>query len=197
MKLVRDEATVDDLLQLTFLKAHLARDRFRLQPGDPSGAVQGWYFAIARNVALDHLRQRGRRERRRVDLAAHDDRPAVELADDTISIEDRAVELERDEEIVATVREAITQLPPGQREVVELHKLRGMSMAEVAERLQIREGAARVRAHRGYKALARLLGASGPAWLLVGPALPRPSGRDNLDHLLELLHALGSGGFSP
>jgi RNA polymerase sigma-70 factor (ECF subfamily) len=32
-----------------------------------------------------------------------------------------------------------------------------MTMAEIAERLQVREGAVRVRAHRAYRALARLL----------------------------------------
>jgi RNA polymerase sigma-70 factor (ECF subfamily) len=68
------------------------------------------------------------------------------------------------------VRDAIARLPAGQREVVELHKLRGMSMAEVAERLRLREGAVRVRAHRAYKALARLLAPRdlGPwvAWVL-------------------------------
>ncbi len=158
IKLVRDESTADDLLQLTFLKAHLARDRFCVQ-GDPDGAVQGWYFAIARNVALDHLRQKGRRDRREIDLRRHDD-VEFEFADDSASIEDIAVNAERSELVVEQVREALAKLPPGQREVVELHKLQGMSMAEVAERLDIREGAARVRAHRGYKALARLLGAS-------------------------------------
>lgn len=158
IKLVRDESTADDLLQLTFLKAHLARDRFCVPGGDPDGAVRGWYFAIARNLALDHLRQRGRRERREVRLSREDDRE-LELADAAASIEDAALSLEHSETVVEQVREALSQLPPGQREVVELHKLQGMSMAEVAERLDIREGAARVRAHRGYKALARILGA--------------------------------------
>ena len=158
IKLVRDESTADDLLQLTFLKAHLARDRFCVPGGDPDGAVQGWYFAIARNVALDHLRQRGRRERREAERE-------FEVADERATIEEVAVALEYSEAVIEQVREALAQLPPGQREVVELHKLQGMSMAEVAERLAIREGAARVRAHRGYKALARLLGPS--LWLLV------------------------------
>jgi RNA polymerase sigma-70 factor (ECF subfamily) len=154
MKLVRDEATVDDLLQLTFLKAHLARERFYVQGNDPDGAVQGWYFAIARNVALDHLRSRSRQDRRRVDQG-----PDLELADALGTIEGHITDREIADEIVEHVREAIAQLPTSQREVVELHKLRGLSMAEVAARLEIREGAARVRAHRGYKALARLLGA--------------------------------------
>lgn len=153
MKLIRDEATVDDLLQLTFLKAHLARDRFRQPGGDPDGAVQGWYFAIARNVAMDHLRQRARQERR------HADADAQARGDDDASLEQLVVDHERASEVIDRVREAVAALPEGQREVVELHKLRGMPMAEVAARLQIREGAARVRAHRGYKALARMLGA--------------------------------------
>ncbi|NVB41566.1 RNA polymerase sigma factor [Pseudenhygromyxa sp. WMMC2535] len=191
MKLVRDDATVDDLIQLTFLKAHLARERFTLRGDDPDGSVQGWYFAIARNVALDHLRQRGRRERRRVDLEAS---PNAELPDDTGTIEEAIGERERAEEIVARVREAIAALPQGQREVVELHKLRGMSMAEVAERLQIREGAARVRAHRGYKTLARILGAGTPAFL----GLHAPASAHNLEfspdmqRALELLHTIAS-----
>jgi RNA polymerase sigma-70 factor, ECF subfamily len=156
-KLVRDESTADDLLQLTFLKAHLARERFFVQGRDADNAVLGWYYAIARNVALDHLRQRERRARRTVDLV-RDDGSELELADTGATIEETAIQGERGEAVITRVREAIAQLPKGQREVVELHKLQGMSMAEVAERLDIREGAARVRAHRGYKALARLLG---------------------------------------
>jgi RNA polymerase sigma-70 factor (ECF subfamily) len=170
-KLVRDDATVDDLLQLTFLKAHLARARFVVQGSDPDGAVQAWYFAIARNVALDHLRSRTRAERRRVDLGRDGDGgPDLELADARGTIEEYITDRELTDAMVEQVRVAIAQLPDSQREVVELHKLRGLSMAEVAARLQIREGAARVRAHRGYKALARLLGAGLVLLLPFGPS---------------------------
>jgi RNA polymerase sigma-70 factor (ECF subfamily) len=174
MKLVRDEATVDDLLQLTFLKAHLARERFYVQGDDPDGAVQAWYFAIARNVALDHLRSRSRQDRRRVELE-RDEGPDLELADALGTIEEHIADRELADEIVEQVRQAIARLPDSQREVVELHKLSGLSMAEVAARLEIREGAARVRAHRGYKALARLLGAGMLALLAAITASPPPS----------------------
>jgi len=160
LKLMRDEATVDDVIQLTMLKAHLARERFELRHGDPDGAVQGWYFAIARNVAMDSLRKRGRQQRR-VTRSVEGADGLAEIADDAPTVEQGAAISETEAQIVDRVREAIARLPPGQREVVEMHKLSGMSMAEVAERLQIREGAVRVRAHRAYKALARLLG----AWL--------------------------------
>lgn len=156
LKLVRDEAAVDDLVQLTLLKAHLARDRFALQGGDPDGAVQAWYFAIGRNVAMDFLRERYRGERRRVEPGSPD-QGVAELPDAGPDPEALGERAEHEAEIVERVREAIARLPEGQREVVELHKLRGMTMAEVAERLQVREGAVRVRAHRAYKTLARLL----------------------------------------
>ena len=38
-----------------------------------------------------------------------------------------------------------------------MHKLSGMPMAEISDRLGVRPGALRVRAHRAYKALARML----------------------------------------
>lgn len=151
----KDEGTLDDLLQLTFLKAHLARSSFEIRGKDPSEAVRGWYFTIARNVAMDELRKQTRGTRK---LTLHTgDEKIANMTGAGQTIEERGAELEEQRDLIARVRQAIAGLPASQREVVELHKLRGMSMAEVAQRLDIREGAARVRAHRGYKALARLL----------------------------------------
>jgi RNA polymerase sigma-70 factor (ECF subfamily) len=167
MKLVRDDSVVDDLIQLAMLKAHIARGRFALRGGDPDGAVQAWYFTIARNVAMDHLRSQKRGERKVVSTGASEHKVAS-YADDRPSIEERHTRAEDEQEIIERVRRAIEQLPPGQREVLTLHKLQGMPMAEVAQTLQIREGAVRVRAHRGYKALARMLGSSSMLMLSYG-----------------------------
>ncbi len=157
LKLVHEDSACDDLLQLTMLKAHLARDRFRVPGGDPDGAVQAWYFAIARNVAMDFLRDRNRAKKRETGGSADGTDPVVALEDPTPGPEQRGEQVESEAIIIEEVRAAIAQLPPKQREVVELHKLREMSMADIASRLQVREGAVRVRAHRAYKALARLL----------------------------------------
>lgn len=160
LKLVRDDSVCDDLVQLTLLKAHLARQRFRL-PGhvmpwsrDADGAVQGWYFAIARNVAMDDLRSKYRASKR---VSSDNSDIASDVADNRPNVEEMGTELEQEEQIISDVRAAIAQLPESQREVVEMHKLRGMTMAEIAERLAVREGAIRVRAHRAYRTLARLL----------------------------------------
>jgi RNA polymerase sigma-70 factor, ECF subfamily len=165
-KLVRDVATAEDLLQATLLKAHLARDGFVLRGVDPDASVQAWYATIARNLALDHLRAQVR-ERRRRDDGTPDDDPIAALPTDLPSLEEWQVDRDTAAEIAQRVHTALDKLPAAQREIVELHKLVGLSMAEIATRLQIREGAVRVRAHRAYKALARVLGASAVAVLLI------------------------------
>jgi RNA polymerase sigma-70 factor, ECF subfamily len=160
-RLVRDTAAVDDLVQLTFLRAHAARDRFASLPERADRAVEGWYLAIARNVALDHLRHSYRRDRRHDTLVARGDVAGMGVSQAEPNAEELQLSLESGDELARRVRAAIEQLPPGQREVVKLHKLRGMSMADIADRLGVRPGALRVRAHRAYKALAGLLPTAG------------------------------------
>jgi RNA polymerase sigma-70 factor, ECF subfamily len=150
------DASVDDLMQVTMLKAHLARARFRPRsPEDPDGSVLAWYFAIARNAAHDHLRRQTRLQQR-VD-ASGDVEAVVSGADAPPTPEESWAQSQEEQEIVDRVHAAIAALSPKQREVVELHKLQELSMAEIAQRLKIREGAVRVRAHRAYRALAALL----------------------------------------
>jgi RNA polymerase sigma-70 factor (ECF subfamily) len=57
-----------------------------------------------------------------------------------------------------TVRSALESLPERQREVVTALKLRDESVKEISERLGMSQSAVKVTAHRGYKALRRLLG---------------------------------------
>lgn len=133
---------VEDALQITLLKLHASRDRYKR--GAP---VLPWVLTIARNVALDRLRSKASKEQSLEPEAAE-----RIVAEDTIRWGDND-----EQEVIAAVRDAIEQLPAATRDVVRMHKLEGKTMSEVAEQLGIKEGAARVRAHRGYKALARLL----------------------------------------
>ena len=164
-RFVADEPTLDDVIQMTMLKAHLARERFVPSATDPDGSVRAWYYTIARRAALDLARKTTRQRSRTADVEQVGGLDQA-LADRAADIEASIEEEEEAREIIARVRDAVSQLPDSQRAVVEMHKLQGMSMAEVASRLSIQEGAARVRAHRAYKALARLLG-GGVAVLVV------------------------------
>jgi RNA polymerase sigma-70 factor (ECF subfamily) len=156
-RMLRDEALVQDLVQQTFMRAHQARTRYAAGTSQADKAVEGWYLAIARNVALDHLRHTYRRERRHSVLAARGEVEGMGVPELTPDPETSWITDELADERARSVRSAIDQLPKSQRDVVTLHKLRGLGMSEIAERLGVRPGALRVRAHRAYKALARLL----------------------------------------
>ncbi|MCA9539132.1 MAG: sigma-70 family RNA polymerase sigma factor [Myxococcales bacterium] len=133
---IADGALAEDLVQETFLRVHRARDRYRT--GAPVGP---WVLTIARRLAIDALRRRG-------------------AARDVLTSEGRLPEPgeappepEEDEALIAEVRAAVADLPESLRVVVAMHKLDEVPLAEVAAALGLREGAVRVRAHRGYKRL--------------------------------------------
>lgn len=140
--LVRDWTLADDLCQETFLRA--------LEHGadlaDPAKA-KPWLYRIARNLSLDHLRQRGALEPRRAELTP-------DLQDGLAAMTDDLLERRQ---MSACVRSKLDLLSPGQRSIISLHELAGLSCTEMAQVLQISEGAAKVRLHRARRALKEVL----------------------------------------
>lgn len=128
-----DAATAEDLAQQTFLQLHRARHDYR--PGTP---LRPWLFTIARNVKRDHLRRVLRRDPV-LDLEGHD--PG--------RVDEGPARLEA----LEGIRPAVARLPATLRRVVELHAFQNQSFAQIAELLGISRSAAKVRAHRAYRAL--------------------------------------------
>jgi RNA polymerase sigma-70 factor (ECF subfamily) len=141
---LRDPTRVEDAFQVSLLKIHHSRARY--QRGAP---VLPWCVTIARNVALDQLRAATVASRLVSDQAALDAAPDPKSGPEWTDADGA--------EVIEAVRAAIDELPPGTREIVRQHKLEGKDMAEIAAQLGIKPGAARVRAHRGYKELAKRL----------------------------------------
>jgi RNA polymerase sigma-70 factor, ECF subfamily len=135
--LTRDAARAEDLLQETFLRMHKVRHTY-----DPSRPVEPWAYAIARHVFL-MAHRRARRSREAPLLSTEYTQPGM-TAPDVAAVS--AHELAR----------ALDALPRDRREAVVLHHLWGFRFDEIATRLGIQEGAARLRAHRGIKALRQL-----------------------------------------
>ncbi len=133
----------DDVVQETLISVHNARHTY-----DPRRPFAPWYYAIARNRLIDALRREGRVTRREVGVEVLPDVVALVRADESPFAD---VDLE-------AVRAALGALPPRQREVVEALKLRDESVRDVANRLRMSPSAVKVTAHRGYRALKRLLG---------------------------------------
>jgi RNA polymerase sigma-70 factor (ECF subfamily) len=123
---------VDDVYQDCLLALHRARHTHLA--GSP---VEPWLFAIARRIALRHVGGRARRIAREILMHELPERPAEARVDEPL----------------AALEQALADLPPAQREALEMLKLEGLSVAAAAERAGTTQGALRVRAHRAYRAL--------------------------------------------
>jgi RNA polymerase sigma factor (sigma-70 family) len=127
-----------DLLQQVFLQLHRARHDYRA--GAP---LRPWLVTIALNVKRQHLRRLGRRPEAQLEAAPEEEAPAPRDGD--------AVKLDLE------VRRALAQLPEGQRDVILLHWFDGLSFPEIATVVGAKLSAVKVRAHRGYESLRRVL----------------------------------------
>ncbi|HWM84769.1 MAG TPA: RNA polymerase sigma factor [Kofleriaceae bacterium] len=150
-----DRPTAEDLVQQTFLKVHHARAAY-VRGADPVP----WMFAIARRSFLDEAR---RRKRARVQVAGGEGRlPEVPAAIDGKAVAD-APRPAPDPDLIHAALDALSRLPPAQREALILTKMSGKSIAEAAAITGATPGAMKLRAHRAYAALRRALAALGSA----------------------------------
>jgi RNA polymerase sigma-70 factor (ECF subfamily) len=154
LKMARERAVAEDLLQLTFLKLHRSRGAY-VRDADPLP----WIYSIAHRTFLDEAR----RVKRAVVRVGEGDELPEQPADLRGETADRRDEPRADPELVKATLDALGELPAQQREAVVLTKLDGKSVAEAAEIAGTSVGAMKVRAHRGYAALRKLLGRGAPA----------------------------------
>jgi RNA polymerase sigma-70 factor, ECF subfamily len=138
-----DAALAADLSQEAMLRALSRLD----QLNDPQ-KFRAWLYAILHNCFLSHLR--GRRPNEPLEEIVLEHHDLVECIESTESASER-------NQIVQQVRDAICQLPLGQRQVITLVDLNGSSYAEVAEILEVPIGTVMSRLYRARQALRALL----------------------------------------
>ncbi|HEX8939654.1 MAG TPA: sigma-70 family RNA polymerase sigma factor [Candidatus Limnocylindrales bacterium] len=144
-QVTRAERFAQDVVQEVFLA--LWKDAGRFDP--TKGAVGPWLFSLARHKAIDLVRREANVRRRTADV----DLERETAADD---VDHEAwLRLRRD-----VVRGAIEQLPPAQREALELAFFAGLTHVEVADRLGIPLGTAKTRIRTALLRLRDLLGTS-------------------------------------
>lgn len=131
----------DDLLQETWLRIHKVRHTYRA--GEP---VLPWFFAIARHVRVDHYRRANRTTAREQRL---EERPEVVAL------------LPGESGRTANLEELLAPLPESQREVIEMLKVAGMSLEEVAQATSSSVGSVKQKAHRAYERLRQRMGGMG------------------------------------
>jgi RNA polymerase sigma-70 factor (ECF subfamily) len=122
VRIVRDQALAEDIVQESFLKLWNGAAGFDAG----RGSLRGWLLTLVRNRAIDQLRGRNAQEKREVDVAAVESLEAPPAqADPWRAV---AFALER-----AAVREALARLPVEQKQAVELAYYRGYSLRQIAE----------------------------------------------------------------
>ena len=133
----------DDLVQAACEKALRNADQFI-----PGTCMDSWMYRILQTLWIDDRRKAQRR-------GAAVDPDEVHLSDDG-----KAASLPEDRMMLARTRAAMAALPEGQREVLALIAVEGLSYREAAETLNIPVGTVMSRLSRARDALLPKLGLS-------------------------------------
>jgi RNA polymerase sigma-70 factor, ECF subfamily len=131
----------DDLLQETWLRIHEVRHTYRA--GEP---VLPWFYAIARHIRVDHYRRSSR-------TAAREERLK--------EMHEAVAALPAGAGGVPDLEAVLRSLPESQREVIEMLKVAGMSLEEVARATSSSVGSVKQKAHRAYERLRERLSGMG------------------------------------
>jgi RNA polymerase sigma-70 factor, ECF subfamily len=138
-------ALAEDIVQEAFLslwRSGSGYDRAR-------GSVRSWVLSAVHNRAVDALRRTGAKAGRDVsDEGLAERLPARDATD---------AEVERREES-RRVRGALDELPPDQRQVIELAYFGGLSHSQIAEMLELPPGTVKGRMRLGLTKMRHALG---------------------------------------
>lgn len=140
VSLLRNAADAEEAVSEAMLRA------WRNLPNlENAEAIGGWIKQITRNVAIDVIKKRDRRPES--PLATEVDPPAPKPEAEAVPAED-----------LDGVLDAIKQLSPGQRNVLELRFRHGLSPGDIAERLNLKSSTVSMRMRRGIEKLRELRG---------------------------------------
>lgn len=153
MRMARNPADAEDLVQETMLKAYRAYDTFT-----EGTNLRAWLYRILTNTYINRYRQAQRRPTETdlgdvEDLYLYRRMGSEETAEMSRSAEDQLLE----GLVEADVKEAVEELPEHFRLPVLLADLEGFSYKEIADILDIPIGTVMSRLHRGRKQLQRAL----------------------------------------
>nr|WP_164853875.1 sigma-70 family RNA polymerase sigma factor [Paraburkholderia kirstenboschensis] len=137
---IRIEEDIEDTVQDVLLTVHSVRNTY-----DPARPFGPWLVAIANRRIVDGLRRRGR-------VGSHETLMETDL--ETFSAAE--ANLQEDAVDARLVREAIEQLPVGQRDAMRLLKLEEMSLQEAEAASGTSVAALKVATHRAMKRLREL-----------------------------------------
>jgi RNA polymerase sigma-70 factor (ECF subfamily) len=123
LRILQQASTSEEVVQDVFLQLWRNADQY----DSSRGPFVPWLCTMARNRALDHLRLKSERQRRREDLP--DELPSAVVAPDYEKVIDEKRRAER-------VRSLMASLNPQQKKAIELAYFEGLSHSEIAATLK-------------------------------------------------------------
>ncbi len=174
LRMTRNPADAEDVVQETFLKAYRAYDSF--QEGTN---LKAWLYRILTNTYINRYRKKQRRPNE-VDLGEVEDLYLYKRIGSTeTGTASRSAETEVLEGLVSEdVRNAIDSLPEHFRMPVLMADVEGFAYKEIAEILDVPIGTVMSRLHRGRKTLQKALWEFARERGLVGPPDDSGDGHD-------------------
>ncbi|HTY99637.1 MAG TPA: RNA polymerase sigma factor RpoE [Rhodocyclaceae bacterium] len=150
LRLVRDTAEAEDVVQEAFIKAYRALPAFRGE-----SAFYTWLYRIGVNTAKNWLIAQGRRAPTSTEV---DSEEAETYEDgDLLRDVDTPERLLMSKQIAETVNAAMTMLPEELRTAITLREIDGLSYEEIAEVMDCPIGTVRSRIFRAREAIAQKL----------------------------------------
>lgn len=152
LRMTRNSADAEDLVQETFTKAFANLHQFR-----PGTNLRAWLYRILTNTFINGYRKQQREPRQETTDQIKDWQLAA--AETHTSSGARSAESEALDRVPdGTIRSALARLPEEFRLVVYLIDIEGYSYKEVAERMATPLGTVMSRLHRARRQLRDLLG---------------------------------------
>ncbi len=141
-RVVRDSDMAEEVLQEALIKAYKGLARFEFR-----SSFYTWLYRIVVNLALDRRRRAARAPQLEWDdgVARNVDPRAVTPASTDPELASRR------SEVCELVSKGIQDLPDGQREVLLLREVEGLSYEEIAQSMQISKGTVMSRLHYARK----------------------------------------------
>jgi RNA polymerase sigma-70 factor (ECF subfamily) len=144
LRLLRDPAAAEDVVQESFLKLMANAERL-----EGRARLATWLYRVVYNACIDRLRE----QKRLVPVPDEADDAAVPMPRVLVDFRLSPEEMLRDAQTRGALEEAIGSLAPTLRAAFLLRDVEGLTTAEAAEALGITETNLKVRLHRARLAL--------------------------------------------
>jgi RNA polymerase sigma-70 factor, ECF subfamily len=152
LRMTRNPADAEDLVQDTMVRAYRAFDRF-----EPGTNLKAWLFRIMTNAYINTYRKKQREPQKVSQDDVEEFDLYQELKNRDPNYETTPETLVLDSLVDSDILTAIDELPEQFRMAVVLSDLEGFSYAEMAQIMDVPMGTVMSRLHRGRKALQKRL----------------------------------------